>query len=81
MAGRIILELSDKKDFLADFKDLAIILDVSSDEILKDAAAALEKLGYSEKQIKNTLRKVIERSGEIESVETVIKESLSILSS
>jgi holliday junction DNA helicase RuvA len=78
-AERIILELADKKDFLADFKDLPIEFDHSTEEILEDAEAALLKLGYSERQIKITIRNILDKGLPVLTTESIIKEALKLL--
>jgi holliday junction DNA helicase RuvA len=78
-AERIILELSDKKDFLSDLKDLMPILDKNLEPIIKDASAALEKLGFTEREVNSTIRKIIDQNKGSNSVQYIIKESLKLL--
>ena len=78
-AERIILELADKREFLADLKDIDIQIDTKLEEILEDAEAALAKLGYSERQIKITIRKVLEKGLTEPSAEVIIRESLKLI--
>lgn len=80
MAERIILELADKKDFLADLKDIITIeADSSLEMILQDVEAALEKLGYSERQIKLTIRKILDEGSSELTAESILKEALKLL--
>jgi len=79
MAERIVLELSDRKDFLSDLKDFVPELEGSLELILKDAQAALEKLGYNERLIKTTLRKVLDAGKTDHTAESIIKEALRLL--
>ena len=79
MAERIVLELADKKDFLADLKDIPIFVDSSMEDILEDAQAALAKLGFSERQIKFTIRKVLDEGIKDPTAEDIIKEALKLL--
>ncbi|MBU1626989.1 Holliday junction branch migration protein RuvA [bacterium] len=79
MAERVILELADKKDFLSDLKDITLEYDRSIEMVLEDVEAALTKLGYSERQIKLTIRRVLDAGVSEPTVELIIKEALKLL--
>lgn len=78
-AERIILELSDKKGFLSDIGDLIPVMDESLESIIKDVIAALEKLGFNERESNSAVRKVLEQKSTEQSIQSIIKESLKIL--
>ena len=72
-AERLILELKDKVKITADADDLAVFEeDVSGDDLLSEASAALLSLGYTQAEIAPVLKK----AGQCTNVEEIVRFSL-----
>ncbi|HBG47901.1 MAG TPA: Holliday junction branch migration protein RuvA [Deltaproteobacteria bacterium] len=78
-AERLILELKDKIGSIA-LKAAAPMEAASNDPLTVDVASALENLGYKSAQAEEAARKAIKALGSEAAFETVLKESLKLLS-